>query len=120
MSSTIIDSLSAVTLELAARLVQMPPAQLRRYAVSGLVKPKRVEKDRCWYGPEELARLRKIRRLRQDLGLNPAAIEVVLRLTDQIELLHRRLDDSRNTNPARDGEQASPSSTVRGACSRVR
>ena len=35
----------------------------------------------------ELARLRKIRRLHDDLGLNAAGVEVALRLLDEIENL---------------------------------
>lgn len=93
MTSELRHSVSAVTLELAARMVNLPPAELRRYAAMDLVTPSRVEGDCWWYGQAELARLRKVRRLRDELGLNMAGVEVVLRLTEQIEHLHRRLRD---------------------------
>jgi MerR family transcriptional regulator/heat shock protein HspR len=54
---------------------------------AGLVRPARGEGGDALFGDAELARLRKIRRLRNDLGLNQAALELVLRLLDEIETL---------------------------------
>ena len=92
MTGSLSQSISAVTLDVAARLVHMPAERVRRYATLGLVEPRRVEHGQWWFGQEELARLRKIRRLRDDLGLNIAGVEVALRLTDRIEQLSRRLE----------------------------
>jgi MerR family transcriptional regulator/heat shock protein HspR len=38
-----------------------------------------------------LARLRKITRLTRDLGLNLAGVEIVLRLTDELDTVRREL-----------------------------
>jgi len=75
MTCSLSESVSAVTLEIAARLVHMPPARVRRCADMGLERPRRVEHGRWWFGQEELARLRKIRRLQDGLGLNLAGVE---------------------------------------------
>jgi len=98
MTGSLSQSVSAVTLDIAARLVHMPPQRVRRYASLGLVEPRRVEGDRWWFGQEELARLRKIRRLQDDLGLNLAGIEVALHLTDRIEQLSRRSEHDVRAN----------------------
>jgi MerR family transcriptional regulator/heat shock protein HspR len=90
MTTSLSQAVSAVTLDVAARLVHMPPARVRRCASMGLVRPRRVENGRWWFGQEELARLRKIRRLQDDLGLNLAGVEVALRLTERIEQLSGR------------------------------
>jgi MerR family transcriptional regulator/heat shock protein HspR len=92
MTGSLSQSLSAVSLDIAARLVHMPPSRVKRYASLGLVQPRRVDHGQWWFGQEELARLRKIRRLQEDLGLNLAGVEVALRLTDRIEQLRRRAE----------------------------
>ena len=61
----------------------------------GLVRPARVEGEQTLFDDIEMARLRRIRRLGEDLGLNSAGIEVVLRLIDQIEALQRERDAGR-------------------------
>jgi MerR family transcriptional regulator/heat shock protein HspR len=78
-------------LHAAARLVGLSPGRVRRYVRAGLVRPSRVEGGVVLFGEAELARLRKIRRLREDLGLNAAGLEVVLRLVDELETLRAAL-----------------------------
>ena len=80
-----------VRLEVAAETVRLPATRVRRYVRAGLVRPAHGQGAGALFGEEELARLRKIRRLRQDLGLNQAGIEVVLRLLDEIEALRTAL-----------------------------
>jgi DNA-binding transcriptional MerR regulator len=79
-------------LETAARLSRLPPARVRRYIRVGLVRPSRVEGRTVFFSEAELARLRTIRRLGEDLGLNAAGVEVALRLVDEIRTLRRALD----------------------------
>ena len=71
-------------LETAARLTRLPAARVRRYVRIGLIRPSRTEGGTAFFGDAELARLRTIRRLREDLGLNAAGVEVALRLVDEI------------------------------------
>jgi MerR family transcriptional regulator, heat shock protein HspR len=80
-----------VRLEVAARLVRLPPARVRRYVRAGLVRPPRVEGRSPLFSESELARLRKIRRLADDLGLNAAGVEVAVRLLDEIDALRAAL-----------------------------
>ncbi len=74
-------------LESVAEQVHVPPARIRYYVRIGLVTPSRVEGRRVFFGDSELVRLRKIRRLHDDLGLDTAGVEVALRLLDEIERL---------------------------------
>ncbi len=48
------------------------------------------EAQRC-YGAADLALLRRVRRLYQDLGVNLEGIEIIVRLDARIELLQREL-----------------------------
>jgi DNA-binding transcriptional MerR regulator len=79
-------------LETAARLTRLPAARVRRYVRVGLVRPSRVDGRTAFFTDAELARLRTIRRLGEDLGLNAAGIEVALRLVDEIRTLRSALD----------------------------
>ena len=79
----------------AAHTVGITITRLIRYERLGLVAPP-VENRRPRYGPGELARLRKIRRLTEDLGVNLAGVEIILRLLDQM-----------SDTPPRSGRQSS-------------
>ena len=71
----------------------MPRAQLRRYERIGLIAPNRAPDERAArYSEEDVRRIRRLRRMQRDLGLNMAGLEVAARLLDQIEALQRQLD----------------------------
>jgi MerR family transcriptional regulator, heat shock protein HspR len=78
----------------AAQTVGITITRLVRYERLGLVSPP-VENRRPRYGPSELARLRKIRRLTDDLGVNLAGVEIILRLLDQMSEPRPRRRSSR-------------------------
>lgn len=48
------------------------------------------------YSEEEIAQLRRIRRLQSDLGINLAGVEVIVRLLKRIEALQHELQQERN------------------------
>jgi MerR family transcriptional regulator, heat shock protein HspR len=73
-----------VTIEYAADAVGLTPSRIRRYIRIGLVAPTRSRGRQPLLGADELARLRRIRRLADDLGLNVAGIEVALHLLDRM------------------------------------
>jgi MerR family transcriptional regulator/heat shock protein HspR len=74
-------------IDVAADMVGLPRARVRRYLKVGLVQAPVVDHGRPLLTDAELIRLRKIRRLTTDLGINLAGVEVVLRLLDQIDAL---------------------------------
>jgi len=78
-------------LDAAARLAHVSTARVRYYIRVGLIRPSRIEGEEPLFGQQELARLRRIRRLQEDLGLNTAGVEVVMRLVDEIEALRALL-----------------------------
>ena len=47
------------------------------------------------YSEEEVTRLRRIRRLRLDLGVNLAGVEVILHLLEHLEVMQRELEQER-------------------------
>jgi MerR family transcriptional regulator/heat shock protein HspR len=86
------DSRPRYMISVAADLVGMHPQTLRIYETKGLLRPKRTAGNTRLYSEEDLERLRLIQRLTNELGLNLAGVEQVLRLEDELRRLHRRLD----------------------------
>ena len=82
----------------AERLAQSEAAADRLvkagYVRIGLV-PSTTREREAYIDEAGLARLRKIRRLSEDVGLNTVGIEVVMRLLDQIDDLQRQIDRQR-------------------------
>jgi MerR family transcriptional regulator, heat shock protein HspR len=81
-------------ISIAAKMVDMHPQTLRLYERLGLLKPARHGLNRL-YSDHDIARLRQIQRLTQDMGVNLAGVEVVLKLLEQIEELQDELEQAR-------------------------
>jgi MerR family transcriptional regulator/heat shock protein HspR len=64
---------------------------LRYYERMGLIVPSRTRGNVRLYSEEDVQRLRQIKRLMDDLGVNLAGAEVILRMRDRIEDLERQL-----------------------------
>ena len=74
-----------------ARELSISVATLLRYEGRGLVRAV-AEGPVEGYGPAEVRRVWTILTYHRDLGINLAGIEVILRLREQLEATHRRLD----------------------------
>ena len=72
-------------ISVVSRVLQMHPQTLRKYERAGLVRPSRTDGMLRLYSDEDLARLKLIKRLVEDVGLNVAGVGVVLQLIDNIE-----------------------------------
>jgi MerR family transcriptional regulator, heat shock protein HspR len=79
-------------ISVAAELVGMHPQTLRIYEAKGLIRPKRTAGNTRLYSEADLDRLRLIQRLTNELGLNLAGVEQVMRLQDQVVRMRRQLD----------------------------
>ena len=79
-------------ISVAAELVGMHPQTLRIYESKGLIRPKRTAGNTRLYSEADLERLRVIQELTNDLGLNLAGVEHVLRLQDEVLRMRRQLD----------------------------
>ena len=65
-------------------MLQMHPQTLRKYERAGLVTPIRTVGMLRLYSEEDMARLRLIKHLVGDLGLNLAGVQLVLDLFNQL------------------------------------
>ena len=69
----------------AAELCRVHPQTLRQYERIGLVVPARVGAKNRLYSETDIERVRQIQRLTQELGVNLAGVEIILRLLDDLE-----------------------------------
>jgi MerR family transcriptional regulator/heat shock protein HspR len=79
-------------ISVAANLVGMHPQTLRIYEAKGLVRPRRTPGNTRLYSEADLERLRLIQQLTNELGLNLAGVETVLKLQDQMQRLQARME----------------------------
>jgi MerR family transcriptional regulator/heat shock protein HspR len=84
---------AAFVISVAARLVGVHEQTLRYYERAGLVEPARSKGRIRLYSVRDLERVRQIRRLTDDMGVNLAGVEVIMRLTDRIRELEQRIAD---------------------------
>ena len=74
------------TIGVAAEMVRLHPQTLRRYEELGLVSPARAS-GRRFYSQHDIDRLLQIVRLTDELGVNLAGVEVILRLRERVSEL---------------------------------
>jgi MerR family transcriptional regulator, heat shock protein HspR len=79
-------------ISVAADIVGMHPQTLRIYESKGLIRPKRTAGNTRLYSEADLERLRLIQQLTNELGLNLAGVEQVMRLEDELQRMRRQLD----------------------------
>ena len=79
-------------ISVAAKLVCLHPQTLRYYERIGLVEPSRSAGNMRLYSPRDISRLRKIVRLVDELGLNLAGVEVILRMGTRMRELQREME----------------------------
>jgi MerR family transcriptional regulator, heat shock protein HspR len=80
-------------ISVAAELADLHPQTLRAYEREGLLRPARTQGGTRRYSPRDVERLRFIRTLTQDEGLNIAGVRVVLDLGEKLEASRRRIGE---------------------------
>ena len=72
-------------ISVAARIVGVNTQTLRYYESLGLVRPHRTRGNQRVYSRRDVERVRRMRGLIDDLGINLAGVEVVMKLLDRID-----------------------------------
>ena len=79
-------------ISVAAKMVGVPTYTLRYYERVGIVEPTRSPVNIRLYSDEDIARLRRVKTLMEDLGVNLAGVSIILRMSQRIVELQRRLE----------------------------
>jgi MerR family transcriptional regulator/heat shock protein HspR len=72
-------------ISVAARMLGMHPQTLRKYERLGLVQPSRTVGSMRLYSRDELERLRMIKHLVDDVGVNLAGVQRLLSIAEIVE-----------------------------------
>ena len=90
---TLSDSDPRYVISIAARIVGIETHTLRYYESLGLVQPYRSRGNVRYYSEGDIERIRHIRTLMDDLGINLAGVEVVMRMAERMVEMQRQIDE---------------------------
>jgi MerR family transcriptional regulator/heat shock protein HspR len=92
-------------ISVAARMIQVHSQTLRYYEREGLLEPARSRGNIRLYSQRDIEKLRRIKSLTGDLGINLAGVQVVLHMMNrmaemeqEIQLLKQKLDQVQSRN----------------------
>ncbi len=80
-------------ISMAARMLGMHPQTLRKYERLGLVQPTRTIGSMRVYSRDELERLKLIKRLVDDAGINLAGVQRLLSIAEVVQRLRPLMRD---------------------------
>ncbi len=80
-------------ISVASKMVGVQTHTLRYYEKIGVVQPYRSRGNIRLYSDNDIVRLRRVKNLMDDLGVNLAGVEVVLRMMENITELQRSIKE---------------------------
>ena len=89
---SVADDRPLYVISVAAELVDMHPQTLRLYERKGLIEPSRSSGKTRLYSQRDIEHLQEIRRLTQELGVNLAGVEEIIRLRRQLDTLQDKFE----------------------------
>ena len=81
-------------ISMAAEMLDMHPQTLRKYERLGLIQPSRSVGSMRLYSREEVARLRLIKRLVDELGINLAGVQRLLSIAEVMRRIQPLMDEA--------------------------
>ena len=85
------DTEPCYVISVVARMVGVHAQTLRYYEKVGIIAPSRSLGRIRLYSQRDVERLRQIQRLMNDLGVNLAGVEVIMRLRERMAEMEQRL-----------------------------
>lgn len=80
-------------ISIAAKLVGIETHTLRYYERIGLIQPYRSQGKIRYYSEQDIELLRRVKTLVYDLGVNPAGVEVVVRMANMMNEMQNRINE---------------------------
>jgi MerR family transcriptional regulator, heat shock protein HspR len=87
--------MACFVISVAARLLNVHPQTLRYYERAGLISPSRSRGNIRLYSTRDIERAQQIKRLIEDLGVNLAGVEVIMKLTERLREMEQEIEDLR-------------------------
>ena len=95
-----------VLISMAADLLEMHPQTLRKYEREGLIAPSRTTGNLRLYSDRDIERLRQVKYLVEECGLNLAGVQLALEMTNSLHELRDRLGRMATSIERGDGKSA--------------
>ncbi|MCJ7425638.1 MAG: helix-turn-helix transcriptional regulator [Dehalococcoidales bacterium] len=80
-------------ISIAARMVGVQTHTLRYYEKVGIVEPSRSRGNIRLYSERDIAHLRRVKTLMDDMGVNLAGVEVIMRMVQQMLEMQNQLQE---------------------------
>jgi len=87
-----IDNEPRYVISVAARIIGVQTYTLRYYEKIGIIEPSRSGGNIRLYSDRDIAQLRRVKTLMDDLGVNLAGVEVILRMAQHMAELQRQVE----------------------------
>ena len=85
------ESEGVYVISVAARLLELHPQTLRKYEREGFVAPNRTSGNLRLYSSDDIDRLRQVKLLVEERGVNLAGVEMALALTEHLRRIQAEL-----------------------------
>jgi MerR family transcriptional regulator, heat shock protein HspR len=89
------DDYGCYVISVAAEMLSVHPQTLRYYERAGLLTPARSKGNVRRYSVRNIAQAQQIKRLIQDLGVNLAGVEAIVRLSQRVRELESEVAELR-------------------------
>jgi MerR family transcriptional regulator/heat shock protein HspR len=86
------DSEPRFVISIAARMLGVHAQTLRYYERAGMIEPCRSQGNRRLYSMEDIERLRRIKTLIDDLGVNLAGVDVIMRMGKRMYEMEKQIE----------------------------
>jgi MerR family transcriptional regulator/heat shock protein HspR len=80
-------------ISIAADMLGVHVQTLRYYERAGMIEPSRSRGNRRLYSASDIERLRRIKTLIDDLGVNLAGVEVIIRMSQRMIEMEREIQE---------------------------
>ncbi len=80
-------------ISIAAGMLGIQTHTLRYYEKIGIIEPSRSRGNIRLYSERDVARLRQVKTLMDDMGVNLAGVEVILRMAQRMTELQRHMEE---------------------------
>ena len=80
-------------ISIAARILGVRTHTLRYYEKIGIMEPSRSKGNIRLYSDRDIAYLKRVKTLMDDMGVNLAGVEVILRMVQRMTELQRHVED---------------------------
>jgi len=79
-------------ISIAARMIGVQTYTLRYYEKIGIIEPSRSQGNIRLYSERDITQLRRVKTLMDDLGVNLAGVEVILRMARRMSELQQEME----------------------------